>query len=74
MELTEEQQKDVDARIEEFVKRHQKDVEELQVDFASSMQTVQIAPGIYANTIVVTPLDKKYRSVPSPISKEIIEK
>lgn len=66
-ELTEEQKKDIDSRREEFLKRYEAIVTELQMDFASFPQYVPMQDGKCGTVIVTQIVDKKYISTPSPI-------
>lgn len=68
--LTEEQQKDVEERIAEFMKRYHAAVEELQVDLIRYPQYMQIGPEEFATRVVVQPMDKKYLPVPSPLAND----
>lgn len=68
--ITEEQQKDIDSRVEQFRARYLASVEELQVDFVSFPQYVQLPNGIYGTVPNMTLVDKKYMPTPSPLSDE----
>lgn len=58
--LTTEQQKDVDTRVSEFLKRHQENAKELQADFAMVPEHVQIAPNVYATQVKAIAIDTKF--------------
>lgn len=70
--ITEEQQKDIDVRVEEFRTRHLANVEELQVDFITYPQYVQVAPNVYGTYNGMHLVDKKYAPVPSPLNEEML--
>lgn len=73
-ELTEEQQKDVDTRVAEFLKRHGDNVKELEVDFAMFPVPAQVSTGIYGLTVKAMPIDSKYSAKPSPFTEEKVLK
>lgn len=66
--LTKAQQKDSDERVEEFSKRYAANVEELQVDFSSFPQYVQIGPNLFGTLSSAKLVDKKYAPIPSPLT------
>ncbi len=70
MEITKEQQKDIDERVAKFLERHQLNVKELEVDFFMIPVPVQISPNIYATEVKAMAIDKKYQSKPSPFAND----
>lgn len=68
--LTPEQLADVEARVEEFRKRYQANVEELEVDFVAFPQYVQVGPDVFATRANFSLADKKYAPVPSPLAND----
>lgn len=75
-ELTEEQQTDIDTRIEEFLKRYRDNVLELEVDFVSYPQYVQTGQNTFSTYNGIHTVDKKYAPIPSPLANddgEVIE-
>lgn len=67
MELTDEQQKDVEERTKQFLDGYTKLVEETQIDFGQMPQFVPIQQGLFSVMIFNQPQDKRYLPVPSPI-------
>lgn len=65
--LTDEQKKDVEERTAEFWKRHETNVAELQVNFASFPVYIPNAEGVCATAVQTQIVDAKYKSTPSPI-------
>lgn len=65
MDLTDEQQKDVEERTKQFVERYQALVTELQIDFGQMPQYVPLGNGLFGTIIFNQPTDKKYLSIPS---------
>lgn len=70
MDITPEQQKDIDTRVAEFLKRHEANVKELEVDFAMIPVPVQVMPNVYATQVKAMPIDAKYAPKPSPFAAE----
>ncbi len=66
MEITKEQQEDIDTRIKLFLEAHNLNVKNNQVDFAMLPQHVQIAQGLYATQVKGMPIDLKYIPKESP--------
>lgn len=73
-ERTPEEKADIDTRIAEFLKRHESNTKELEIDFATFPQFVQTAGGAYATSVSIIPMDLKYRSKPSPFSTDKVIK
>lgn len=71
MEITKEQQKDIDNRVDEFLKRHTANVKELEIDFAMIPQYAQVGQNVYATQVKAVPVDTKY--VPKPETKPVIK-
>ena len=74
--ITQEQQEDINIRVEEFVKRHRDNVAELEVDFVQFPQYIQIGPGMFATQSSIQPMDKRYLPKESPMQSngsEIVE-
>lgn len=69
-EITPEQQKDIDTRVAEFLKRHGDNVKELEVDFAMIPVPVQVMPSVYAMQVKAMPIDSKYAAKPSPFAND----
>lgn len=71
MEITEEQQVDIDTRVAEFKEKYEALVKETQVDFVTYPQKIQIGQGVYADTCTIQIVDKKYLPIPSPLNEEM---
>lgn len=72
--MTEEQQKDIAKRQEEFKKEYIELTKRLEIDFASYPVFVPSENGTFMVTLQTTLADRKYASVPSPFTdKKIIE-
>lgn len=68
--LTEEQKADVEQRTEEFKRRYGENVKELEIDFISFPQYVQVGPNLYSTLNQMQLMDTKYAPTPSPLSDE----
>lgn len=74
MELTKEQQEDIQNRIKEFREKYLELTKKYQVDFASFPQHIQLGEGVYGTMIQTTIMDRKYAPIPSPYTdKKVIE-
>lgn len=73
MDITKEQQEDIDNRVAEFKTRYEALVTELQVDFITYVQKMQIGPNTYADAATMQIMDKKYLAIESPLSNMMIE-
>lgn len=69
--LTAEQQEDINARVEEFKKRHIANIQELEVDFVSYPQYVQTGPSHFSTVAGMHLVDTKYAPIPSPLNEEM---
>ncbi len=72
--LNEEQKKDVDTRMAEFLKRHDANMKELEFGFSCVPMPMIIADGIWATKIQMIPIDTKYSSKPSPFANDKVLK
>ncbi len=66
--MKDEAKDDAKVRIAEFVKRHEANVKELEVDFANIPVPTQIMQGVWATQIQAMPIDLKGQSKPSPFA------
>ena len=68
--LTEEQVKDVDARINAFMKDYEELTKKHEVDFVSYPVWLPTATGAFETRMQTSPVDRKYVPVKSPFIKE----
>lgn len=67
-EITQEQQDDINSRVEDFKKEYTKLVDKFQVDFISYPQYIPSENG-FTTAAQMTIIDKKYLPVKSPIQQ-----
>lgn len=67
MKLTQEQEKDIEKRLEDFMKDYTDLTKKYQINFYSFPQFVPDKDGTFKISVITQPGDTKYRSIPSPL-------